>query len=301
MAEIKHVLVIGASGNIGRAAIKALLEENFQVTGMTRESSKADFPEGVKHVKSDYSEASLVEAFKGQDAVISTMSSVAPGGALSSQKSLIDAAIAAGVKVFCPSEFGIDSSDPSASTYIPFLVDKIDTLDYLKSQEDKISWTAVITGCMFDWGLNIPGFAGWNIPARTATIFDGGNISFEATNIDQVGKALAKCLVYPKLTQNQYVYVNSFTTTQNEVLKTLEQVTGEKFTTSEGTVDELWNGGAAKVKEGQALGVLDMIAGAVYGKGHLAQYSSTKGLWNEKLGLPQEDVTEFLNKYVAAK
>jgi hypothetical protein len=63
----------------------------------------------------------------------------------------------------------------------------------------------------------------------------------------------------------------------------------------------LWNDGAAKVKEGQGLGVLGMIAGAVYGKGHLAQYFSTKGLWNEKLGLPQEDLTEFLQKYVTAK
>lgn len=300
MSQIKHVLVAGASGNIGRATIKALLEQTFHVTALTRESSNASFPAGVKHLKSDYSEASLFEAFKGQDAVISTMSSVVPGGALASQKSLIDAAIAAGVKVFCPSEFGIDSSDRSASIYIPFLVDKIDIVDYLKSQEDKISWTAVITGCMFDWGLNIPGFGGWNVPARTVTIFDGGDIPFEATNIYQVGKALAKCLVYPKLSKNQYVYINSFTTTQNEVLKALEQVTGEKFTRSEGTVDELWNDGAAKVKEGQGLGVLGMIAGAIYGKGHLAQFSSTKGLWNEKLGLPQEDVIKFLQKYVEA-
>ncbi|CAG8173935.1 unnamed protein product [Penicillium olsonii] len=300
MAEIKHVLVVGASGNVGRAAINALLEHKFHVTALTRELSNATFAASVKHLKSDYSEASLVEAFTGQDAVISTMSSVSPGGALASQRSLIDAAIAARVKVFCPSEFGIDSSDRSASTYIPFLADKIDTVDYLKSQEDKISWTAVITGCMFDWGLNIPGFAGWNIPARTVTIFDGGDIPFEATNIDQVGKALAKCLVHADLTQNQYVYVNSFTTTQNEILQALEQVTGESITTSEGTVDELWNDGAAKVKEGQGLGVLGMIAGAIYGKGNLARFSS-KGLWNEKLGLPQEDLTEFLRKYVTAQ
>lgn len=60
-------------------------------------------------------------------------------------------------------------------------------------------------------------------------------------------------------------------------------------------------GAATKVKEGQPLGVLGMIAGAIYGKGHLAHYSSIKGLWNEILGLPQEDLNEFLQKHVAAK
>ncbi|OKL61886.1 hypothetical protein UA08_02837 [Talaromyces atroroseus] len=180
---------------------------------------------------------------------VSTISSISPGAALASQRSLVDTAIAAGVKIFCPSEFGIDTADSAASTYIPFLEDKIDTLSYLKTQQDKISWTTVITGCMFDWGLKIPGFGGWDIPARPATIFDGGDIPFEATNLDQVGMALAKCLKNPELTQNQYVYVNSFTTTQNKVLRALEQATGDKFTVTKGSVNGSWQDGANKVKE----------------------------------------------------
>lgn len=299
MVAIKNVLVVGASGNVGKSTVKALLEENFQVTGLTRESSQATLPDGVKHLKSDYSDPSLVDAFRGQDAVICTISSIIPGDALASQKTLINAAITAGVKVFCPSEFGVDTSNRSASTYIPFLIDKIETMDHLKTQEDKISWTAVITGCMFDWGLRTPGFAGWNISARTATIFDNGDIYFEATTLDQVGRALAKCLKNHQITRNQYIYVNSFTTTQNEILKALEQTTGDKFTVSKGSVDELWNNGATKAKEGQKLGVLGMLAGAIYGKGHLAQFSSVQGLWNEKLGLPQEDLNEVLRDFIA--
>ncbi|GFF55885.1 hypothetical protein IFM51744_08752 [Aspergillus udagawae] len=79
---IKRVLAVCASGNVGRSTVKVLLEEDFQVSGLTRESSKATLPAVVKHVKSDYSEASLLEAFKGQDAVVSTISSITPGDAM---------------------------------------------------------------------------------------------------------------------------------------------------------------------------------------------------------------------------
>ncbi|GKT47932.1 bifunctional pinoresinol-lariciresinol reductase 1 [Colletotrichum spaethianum] len=301
MSTIKNVLVVGASGNVGRSTIKGLLEENFQVTGLTRESSSATFPEGVRHLKTDFSEASLIEAFGNQDAVISTVSSIQSDGALGLQKTLIDAAIAAGVKVFVPSEYGIDTADVTAPQYIPFLSEKIETVRYLKERQDKISWTALITGSMFDWGLNIPGFGGWDVAARTVTIFDGGDIPFEATNLDQAGRAIAKSLRKSDLTRNQYVYVNSFTVTQNEVLRALEKATGDKFTVSQGSVEELWRRGAMELERGQPFGTLAMIAGAIYGKGGLAHFSANKGLWNERLALQQEDLNEFIGNYVGEK
>ncbi|EQB48357.1 hypothetical protein CGLO_12418 [Colletotrichum gloeosporioides Cg-14] len=299
--SIRKVVVIGASGNVGSSAIKALLDDGFQVTGLTRETSAASLPEGVTHVKSDFSKASLANVFKGQDAVVSTLSSISPAGALASQNFLIDAAIAAGVKVFIPSEYGVDTSDLSAPEIIPFLIDKVETLNYLKKSQDRISWTAIVSGAMFDWGLAIPGFGGWNVAARTVTIYDGGDIPFDATNLDQVGRAISKSLKNPELTQNQYVYVNSFTITQNQVLRALEKATGDKFDVSHGSVEELWQTGAAQVRDGQPLGALGLIAGAIYGKGGLAQYSAKNGLWNEKLGLPEEDLEQFLERYVTGK
>lgn len=299
LSPIKTALVIGASGNVGKSTVKALLVEGFQVTGLTRESSKATLPANVKHVKTDYSEASLREIFKGHDAVISTVSSIVPGDTLAIQKTFVDAAIAAGVKVFVPSEYGVDTSNRSSPEYIPFLADKLQTLDYLKSKQDQISWIAICSGSMFDWGLKIPGFGGWNVSARTVTIYDGGDVRYEATTLAQVGRAIAKSLKKLELTTNQYVYVNSFTVTQNETLNALERVTGERFSVSKGNVEELWQEGAAKWKEGQPLGVMSLLAGAIYGKGGLAQYSSSKGLWNEKLDLEQENLEEFLRTYIA--
>lgn len=45
----------------------------------------------------------------------------------------------------------------------------------------------------------------WDALKHTATIFDRGDILFEATNLDQGGRALAKCLKNPDLPRNKYV------------------------------------------------------------------------------------------------
>lgn len=297
-SAIKNVLVVGATGNVGKSTLKTLSEDGFQVTGLSRQVPSESAPGGVKLLQTDYSASSLLEAFRGQDAVVSAVSSTAPGS-LELQKSLVDAAIAAGVRIFIPSEFGMDTSDRSAPNFIPFLAEKIAVLDYLKERQDKISWIAVVTGAMFDWGFKIPGFLGWDVNARTATIYDGGDIPYDATNLDQVGRAIAKSLKKSELTKNQYVYVNSFTVTQNEILRALEKITGEKFTVSQGTVEDLWQGGAAQLKEGQPLGVLGMLAGTVYGKGRISNFSATRVLWNEKIGLAQENLEESLRSFVA--
>ncbi|KAH8776273.1 NmrA-like family protein [Diaporthe sp. PMI_573] len=297
-SAVKNVLVVGASGNVGKSTLKALSGDGFQVTGLSRNSPVDSVPAGVKFINSDYSPASLADAFKGQDAVISTVSSTKPG-ALDLQKSLIDTAIAAGVKIFVPSEYGVDTSDRSSPNFIPFLADKIAILDYLRECQDKISWTALVTGSLFDWGLKIPGFGGWDLGARTVTIYDGGDIPYEATTLDQVGRGIAKSLKNPDLTRNQFVYVNSFTVTQNDVLRALEKITGEKFTVSQSTVEDLWQGGDAQLRQGQPLGVLAMIAGTIYGKRGLANYSTNKGLWNQKIGLAQENLEEVLKSLIA--
>jgi nucleoside-diphosphate-sugar epimerase len=297
-STIKNIVVVGASGNVGKSALKALSEDGFQVTGLSRSSPVGGVPSGVSFINSDYSATSLLDAFKGQDVVVSAVSSLEPG-ALNLQKTLVDTAIAAGVKIFVPSEFGVDTSDRSAPDFVPFLEDKIAVLDYLKERQDKIAWVAIITGSVFDWGLKIPGYGGLDLGARTVTIYDGGDVSYDATTLDQVGRAIAKSLKNPELTRNQFVYVNSFTVTQNDTLRALEKITGEKFKVSQGTVEDLWQGGAAQWKQGQAQGMLGMVAGTIYGKGGVANYSRTKGLWNEKIGLAQENLDEVLKKFIA--
>lgn len=96
-----------ASGNLGKGILPHLLAaSSLNITLLARSTSSAQFPAGAKVIRSEFSLASLTEVLKGQDAVISLM----PIPAAGEQVTVIEAAIAAGVKRFIPSEFGSDNS-----------------------------------------------------------------------------------------------------------------------------------------------------------------------------------------------
>lgn len=118
----------------------------FNVTVLSREGSSSTFPNDVKVVRANFDSLdSLKSAFEGQDAVVSLVAS----HALHTQTLLIDAAIAAGVKRYIPSEFGSNTPDPRTLEAVPLFKGKVDVQDYLKSKEDKISRTTIITGPFF--------------------------------------------------------------------------------------------------------------------------------------------------------
>lgn len=124
------------------------------MTGITRElstNSTPKFPEDL-HVKIvDYgSFDSLKAALTGQDAVVSVIATQA----IAAQRTAVDAAVAAGVKRFIPSEFGINTRKVQGTTIGKILAGKVAVVDYLaeKAKEDpEFSWTGLSTGLFFDW------------------------------------------------------------------------------------------------------------------------------------------------------
>jgi putative NADH-flavin reductase len=191
MAEIKNVMVVGvrhfatpcyltnltgtgrfpkqpliqsqASGQLGPAIVSALLDAGFHVTALTRTTtittsssspsiapSPSTLPPSIPTISADYTSLpSLTAAFQGQDAVVSSVSSTP--AATRSQMLLIDAAVAAGVKRFLPSEYGVNSQ-----TLPPGLKelrgDKSRVVEYLRGKESEgFGWTGLSTGQFFDW------------------------------------------------------------------------------------------------------------------------------------------------------
>ncbi|KAK5993993.1 Oxidoreductase swnN-like protein [Cladobotryum mycophilum] len=100
------IAVAGGSGELGREVVEALVAENkHHITILTRNASSNDSKTGVTWNAVDYSDIpSLVEALKGIHTVLSFVNQSVIGDGNNSQKSLIDACIAAGVKRFAPSD-----------------------------------------------------------------------------------------------------------------------------------------------------------------------------------------------------
>ncbi|QKD57291.2 uncharacterized protein FOBCDRAFT_204257 [Fusarium oxysporum Fo47] len=138
-----------ASGNLGKPTIPNFLNSQLNVTTLVRTASQATFPDGINVAKADFNIDSLGKVFEGKDAVTSFI----PITSLDEQAVVIEAAISAGVKRFIPSEYGSDSTNPAVVAAVPFFEAKKKYLDFLRTKENILSWTALITGPLFDWGL----------------------------------------------------------------------------------------------------------------------------------------------------
>lgn len=121
----------------------------FTVSVLGRKGSKTTYPSHIKvhEVDESWPEDQLVTALRGQDAIVQVVLADVPKA-----KTLIDAAIKAGVKRLLPSEYGMDTSNEDAVKLVPPSVPKREILNYLRSKEESgLTWTSLITSAFFDW------------------------------------------------------------------------------------------------------------------------------------------------------
>ncbi|TVY29109.1 Isoflavone reductase-like protein [Lachnellula hyalina] len=226
MVEIKNVAIVGGSGALGEPITKALVESGkFNVTVIKRPSSKASFPASVKVVTADTSSVeSITAAFKGQDAVVSTVGNEG----LQGQHVLIDAAIAAGVKRFLPSEFGVDLANPKVAA-LPVFAHKIATQKHLQealAAKPGLTYTCVSNGPFLDWGLS-NGFL-LDTKEGKPKIYDDGKTVFSATTLASVGQAVVGILSHYEETKNRFVYVRDIDISQKRLLEIAQKAAPEK-------------------------------------------------------------------------
>jgi saccharopine dehydrogenase-like NADP-dependent oxidoreductase len=153
MTSIKTVAIIGAGGNVGSAILEKLLQTNLTITIISRPESKSTFPSAINVIKTSYDLEGLTSAFKNQDAVVCCLAVTA----LKVGNAIVDAAAAAGVKWFLPSEYGHDPTDPRVVDLLPVLKVKTSVVAHLKEKErEGLKWTGIITGLFFDWVCILP-------------------------------------------------------------------------------------------------------------------------------------------------
>ena len=152
MPALKNIALAGASGALGTPVFERLQASGkFNIRVLRRIGSSSTFPPGVDVVDVDFDSVdSLTAALKDQDAVVSTvgMLQILP------QRTIIDAAIAAGVKRFIPSEFGSNVSNPRNRAY-PVYAHKVQIQEYLseKAKTSGITYTYIYNNAFLDWGL----------------------------------------------------------------------------------------------------------------------------------------------------
>lgn len=286
--SINKVALAGATGNLGPAILKALLDAGFDVTVLSREGSTsadslASHP-NQKIAKVNFDNVdSMTSALKGVEGLVSNLSS----SALLTQKPLIDAAIAAGVKRFLPSDFGSDLTVESNQS-IPLNTAKVEIHRYLVEQSGahpEFSYTGVHTGPFFDWCLRY-GLYG-NFTTHEVTLWDGGNTEFSTTTLTSVGKAVVGVFKNLEATKNQELRVADTTITQNELIDIVKGIDGAEWTTKTASTSEAYRAALEEIKKPQPN--MEIF---IYNQLYRIMFSEDQGvsfkgrLNNDKVGLP---------------
>lgn len=297
MSAIKNVALVGATGTIGKHLLDGLLlNGKHTVTAITRAESSATFPSTVKVAKGDYtSKAFLVDALKGQDALIITV----PFGADAElQTRFIDAAAEAGVPYILPNEYGSDRGNKAMDAAVPATASKGAYLSQIETL-GKSSWIGIVTNPWLDYGLTT-GMLGINVKERKALLYDDGHTKINTTTFSNAGIATAKLLSLPEaeLSQfkNRFAYLSSFLVSQREILASVQRATGTTdkdwtidYVKSEDAIQAGWD----KVNRGDMAGMVDIMFGHYMKPGGGGNYES-KGTVNKLLGLTRENLDDVV-------
>jgi hypothetical protein len=268
------------------------------VTALTREGSTTKLPEGVISKPIDYSKTeTIVEALKGQEALIITLPGQAPEG---TELNLVTAAAEAGVKWilndWCP-----DTQNEELVADVPIFQPKV-AIRKAIAELGKSNYISISTGFWYEWSLAIPAAFGIDLLNRTAVLFDEGDVKITTSTWPQVGRAVAGILSLPikaegseaclENLKNEVVYLKSFTVSQKDMLESVYRVTGTKeadWTITKESSSERFAKGTQEMYGGSREGFAKMLYTRVFypdGCGDIEH----KGTINDLLGLPTEDI-----------
>lgn len=290
----------------------ALLAKNtFKVTAISRSGSTNTPAPGVHIASVNYDDPStIVEALKGQDALIITMSVNAPPG---QSEVLIRAAATAGVPWLLPNEFGGDGTNKQLGRDAMIGPPKEKDRDLIE-ELGKSSWVGIACSFWYEYSLAGPGLYGIDIAKREVVFFDEGTQKINTSTWPQTGRSVAEVLSLPILPEDEkdtsttlsnyrdrYVYISSFALSQRDMFETVKRVTG--------TTDADWNISSVpskqryedslkKMQQGQRIGFAQAMYTRYFYPDDSGLYEATHGLDNEKLGLPTEDLDEFTKQSV---
>ncbi|KAI1099215.1 NmrA-like family protein [Jackrogersella minutella] len=300
MSALTKVVVVGASSagmaNLGASIVEELKADGtFEITVVSRKSSSTSI-KGVNVLKLEdsFPQDELENAFAGKDAVVMTTNFQVFG----QEDKFINAAVKAGVKRFIPSEFGSNTRNLNTLTMFPMMGAKARVISELKAKEaNGLSWTALCVGMFLDMGL-VTGFMGYDLKEHTATIWDDGNQRFSSSTRASIAKAVSGVLKHPKDTTNQYVFVSSFETSMNELLSALEKAQGAKYSISHTTAGEEVADGKAMLAKGDFMKSHKLLLAANLLPGYGNNFAEEEKLWNDILGVPQEDIDDAVAQIV---
>ncbi|SEB20922.1 NmrA family NAD(P)-binding protein [Pedobacter hartonius] len=224
----KLILVAGATGNLGQKICRELIKNKVKVRAVIRKESsneKVDSLEkmGVELFKADLSnEQELIKACTGVSCVVSALAGLS-NVIVEAQTKLLNAAIAAGVNHFIPSDFSSDfTCIPEGENRNFDLRRKF----HVYLDRSPIKATSIFNGCFADiLRYNTPLF---NVPEKTIAYYDGKqDWKIDFTTMDDTAAYAAMAALAE--TTPRYLKIASFRVSPNDLVQLSKELKGAEF------------------------------------------------------------------------
>ncbi|KAL8723791.1 MAG: hypothetical protein Q9181_007199, partial [Wetmoreana brouardii] len=301
-----------AGGQVGKHIADHLLKIGKHiVTAIARPSSTSKLPEGIKIARVEYSgddDTALVEALRGQQVLIITMSVAAPSGTISK---VARAAAKACVPYILPNWFGHDAANNRLCND-SLLGHNRDSICAEIESLGVSSYLLLVCNFWYEFSLGGgPDRYGFDFKKRSLILFDDGDVAINTSTWPQCGRAIADLLSLKKLPddetdrsltlpqfRNGSIYISSFRLSQRDMFESVKRVTGTidtDWTITHESAEQRWKDGQAALQQGDMKAFPKMLYSLMFfpnGDGD-GDYQSSLGLHNDLLGLPVEDLDEF--------
>ena len=310
--RIERVAIIGVTGQVGSHLTAALLSTGeHTITALSRKESTSQAPAGVTVHRVDYdNEEELVDALRGQQFLII---SIAVTSHKDTQTNIIKAAAKAGIEWIMPNVYGTDIANKKL---MEENLTGAGVYPHIKVVEEQgISWVAMCCSFWYEYSLGMgPNAYGFDFANKKVTFVDDGSTKINTSTWLQCGNAIKGLLSLKELPDDENdtsvtlsdwrdkpMYISSFLLSQRDILDSVNRVTGR--TDADWTIvseehEERYSRALGLMKAGDSLGFAMALYTRVFYPNGGGNFQETRGLDNEKLGVPKEDLDEATKRAV---
>jgi uncharacterized protein YbjT (DUF2867 family) len=281
------ILVTGATGNVGREAVKVLLDDGEEVVAVTRNPAAAALPGSAHVVDGDSSRPqTLTSALRGVEAVLISPRALGDTTAGAATAELLDLA----------AEQGVERAVALSAVTVQYPAGYRRFADAFKAVEEavkasRLPWTLLRSA---DYAANT---LAWAPQIRLASVVRGayGDAATSTIHERDVAAVAARALVNPAHAGHSYVLTGPQSLTQRDKVRLIGEAIGKKLSFEELPPEQIRQ---AMLAQGLPEDVPDRLLGS------LADYAKQPGpssdTVDQVLGRPALTFAEWAAEHAAA-
>jgi NmrA-like family len=222
----------------------------------------------MTHIQTSFSPSELESHLANTDTVICTLT----GSDVHLTPSIIDASSKAGVQLFIPSEYGLDTSNPKIRELLPPYQTRFAIQE--KLIQSGLNWKAIYSGIVLEDALKTDGVLGIDALWASVVVFPHKkDTKIAASTYGDIAKSIVEIISNTKTKEVCKVHMCSFQATLEEMVEMVEKEIEKPLDRYEG----LYEGAKKEAAERMKMGYFD---GGVALLGRVAVWNDEVDAWS---------------------